>query len=85
MTREQHRINVTLDKDHATKLSRLAKRTYLQEGALARSLLSQALDEADPLDQQMAVILDSIPGAWESAQQGLREVRAGKGIPLEDL
>lgn len=42
------RINVTLDEEHAGKLARLAERTHVQEGTLARSLLSTALDDADP-------------------------------------
>jgi Na+-translocating ferredoxin:NAD+ oxidoreductase RNF subunit RnfB len=42
------RINVTLDDEHAGKLARLAERTHVQEGTLARSLLSTALDDADP-------------------------------------
>jgi hypothetical protein len=31
------------------------------------------------------MLLDSIPGAPERAQVGSREVRAGKGIPIEDV
>ncbi|MBS1885970.1 MAG: hypothetical protein JSU06_02170 [Actinobacteria bacterium] len=42
------RINVTLDEAHAEKLARLAERTHVQEGTLARSLLCTALDDADP-------------------------------------
>lgn len=38
-------INVTLDDEHAAKLARLAERTHVQEGTLARSLLSTPLDE----------------------------------------
>ena len=46
MAREPNaRLNVTLDAQYAEKLSRLAERTHTQEGTLARSLLSQALDE----------------------------------------
>jgi hypothetical protein len=47
MTRPQRRLNVTLDEEHAMKLSRLAERTQMQEGTLARSLLSRAIDQAD--------------------------------------
>jgi hypothetical protein len=42
------RVNVTLDELHAEKLRRLAERTHVNEGTIARSLLSSALDEADP-------------------------------------
>lgn len=38
---------MTLDGERAAKLARLAERTHLQEGTLARSLLSQAIDDAD--------------------------------------
>jgi len=41
------RVNVTLDPERAEKLAKLAERTHEQEGTLARSLLSQALDEAE--------------------------------------
>src|SRR3954447_16884309 len=34
------RINVTLDAEYASKLSRLAERMHVQEGTLAKSLLS---------------------------------------------
>ena len=42
------RINVSLDEEYAAKLSRLADRMHVQEGTLAKSLLSSALDQADP-------------------------------------
>lgn len=56
--------NVTLDDEHAAKLARLADRTHVQEGTLARSLLSTALDDADPDAARITEILDAIPGAW---------------------
>jgi len=83
--RVQRRINVSLDEEYAVKLSRLAERTHVQEGTLARSLLSQALDDAGPDARTIARILDGIPGAWEDAQQGLRDARAGRTVDLEDL
>ena len=75
---------MTLDGDYAAKLAQLAERTHVQEGTLARSLLSQALDDAEPAAEDITALLDRIPGAFEDAQRGLREVRAGKGIRLED-
>ena len=48
MERPAHRLNVTLDPEHAARLARLAERTHVQEGTLARSLLSVAIEEADP-------------------------------------
>ena len=48
MERSGHRLNVTLDPEHAARLAQLAERTHVQEGTLARSLLSMAIEEADP-------------------------------------
>jgi hypothetical protein len=80
-----NRLNVTLDAERAAKLALLAERTRTQEGTLARSLLSHAIDEAD-LDPRHAVdLLDGIPGAFERAQLGLEQARAGKTINLDEL
>lgn len=79
------RINVTLDDKHAGKLARLAARTHVQEGTLARSLLSTALDDADPDAARITEILDAIPGAWERTQEGLAQAARGEGTPLDDL
>ena len=85
MARGRHRLNVTLDDEHAAKLTRLAERTHTQEGTLARSLLSNALDEADPDARHVAELLDRIPGAYERAQLGLEQARSNRTIPLDDL
>jgi hypothetical protein len=85
VAREQTRINVTLEPEYAEKLAVLAERAHTQEGTLARSLLSQAIDEADIDARSIVEILDGIPGAFERAELGIEEIRAGKGIPLEDL
>jgi hypothetical protein len=79
------RINVTLDKEHAEKLAALADRSHVQEGTLARSLLSIAIDDADPEAQRITEILDAIPGAWERTQEGLEQARRGETVPLSDL
>lgn len=79
------RFNVQLDEVRATKLRALAERTHVNPGTLARSLLSTALDEADPDPDSVVDLLDSIPGAFDRAQEGLREIRAGKEIPLDEL
>ena len=80
-----NRINVLLDDEHAAKLYAIAERTYLQPGAVARSLLSVALDQANPDAATITAILDSIPGAWESVHRGEADYAAGRFIPLEDL
>ena len=85
MARGQTRINVTLEPEYAEKLAVLAERAHTQEGTLARSLLSQAIDEADIDARSIVEILDGIPGAFERAELGIDEIRAGKGIPLADL
>jgi hypothetical protein len=78
-------VNVTLDESHAQKLALLAARTHIQEGTLARSLLSTALDEADPSAARVTQILESIPGAWERTQEGLAQAARGEGKRLDEL
>jgi predicted transcriptional regulator len=85
MSNTPSRVNVILDDEHALKLRRLAERTHTNPGTIARSLLSTALEEADPDPRDVAALLDGIPGAFESAQRGLAEARAGRGTPLGDL
>jgi len=82
---QSNRINVLLDDEHAARLHRLAARTYLNPGTLARSLLSTALDQADPDPATISSLLDSIPGAWDRAQEGLADIAAGRLIPLDEL
>jgi hypothetical protein len=79
------RLNITLDAEHAAKLARLAERVHVQEGTLARSLLSTALDEADPDARTVTEVLDAIPGAWERANLGLQQARAGETQALDTL
>ena len=57
----------------------------MQEGTLARSLLTHAIDDAD-LDARNAVeLLDGIPGAFERARLGLEQARSGKTVSLDQL
>lgn len=85
MARPINRVNVVLDNERATKLHRLAERTHTNPGTIARSLLATALDEADPDARNVTELLDAIPGAFERAEEGRAEARAGAGTPLEDL
>ena len=85
MAERNRRINVTLEPDYARKLASLAERTHVQEGTLARSLLSSALDDANPDAARITEILDGIPGAWERTQEGLAQVARGEGTPLDEL
>jgi hypothetical protein len=85
VTASTSRLNVTLDPERAAKLARLAERTHTQEGTLARSLLSQAIDEADVDARHIVELLDGIPGAFERAQLGLEQARAGETIAVDEL
>jgi hypothetical protein len=85
MAKPSSRVNIVLSEEHALKLRRIAERTHTNPGTIARSLLSTALDGADPDPASITELLDQIPGAFESAEAGLAEIRAGQGIPLEDL
>jgi hypothetical protein len=80
-----HRLNVTLDGEHAAKLSRLAERTHVQEGTLARALLSMAIEDAEPDARNVVALLDGIDGAYERAVMGLARAQAGESIPLAEL
>lgn len=66
-------------------MSRLAERTHIQEGTLARSLLSTAIEEIDPDASNVTAVLDGIPGAHERARLGLASARAGETIGLDEL
>jgi hypothetical protein len=85
MADQSNRLNVTLDPEHAAKLARMAEQAYVQEGTLARSLLSRAIDEADIDAPAMVELLNGIPGALERAKLGREQARRGETIPLEDL
>ena len=54
------RINITLEDEQAEKLTRLAERMHVQPGTIARSLLSAALDEADPDARNVVELLDDL-------------------------
>ena len=79
------RINVSLDQEYAAKLSLLADRMHVQEGTLAKSLLSTALDQADPDAEHIVALLDAIPDAHVRTQEGIAQARRGEGIPLDQL
>ena len=79
------RLNITLDGEHASKLAQLAARVHVNEGTLARSLLSTAIDDADPDPGNVVALLDGIDGAYERAQIGLRQAAAGETVSLDDL
>lgn len=85
MKRSASRLNVTLDSEHAERLARMAERMHVQEGTLARSLLSTAIEEADPDARTITALLDGIPGAHDRTMQSLQSAREGRTIPLDQL
>ena len=82
---ESYRINVTLDGEYGARLTRLAQRAHVQEGTLARSLLSTAIDQADPNATNIVELLDGIDGAWDRVKRGMQDAREGRTIPLDEL
>jgi hypothetical protein len=85
MAKQECRINFTLEPDYARKLAGLAERTQVPEEKLATTLLTSALDAADPDAAHISETLDGIPGAWERAQEGLAQAARGEGTPLDEL
>ena len=79
------RLNLTLDEPHAAKLRALAEKTHLQEGTLARSLLSSALDHADLTAPTVVDVLNGIPGALERARLGSEDAHEGRTTDLADF
>jgi hypothetical protein len=78
-------LNVTLDAEHAERLASLAERIHVQEGTLARSLLTKALEDVDPDPVHVVALLDGIPGAFDRAMLGLERSREGHTIPVDNL
>lgn len=85
MNSDGRRINVSLGPEHARKLERLAARTHVNEGTLARSLLAQAIDETDIDAENIVALLDSIPGAFEQAAKAQADYEEGRTISLDEF
>jgi hypothetical protein len=79
------RLNVSLDEERSAKITRLADRAHVPDGTLARSLLSAAIDDADPDATTITQILEGVPGMAESIAEGQRHYRAGRFVELRDL
>jgi hypothetical protein len=79
------RLTITLDDQHAEKLVRLAERVHVPASTIARALLSKALEDADPDAQSVVERLDGIPAAYERAQLGQQQAKAGETVSLDDL
>jgi len=78
------RVNVTLEDEQAQKLLRLAERMHVQPGTVARSLLAQALDDADPDPRNVVALLDGIDVAYDRAQLGLQQARSAQTVALDE-
>jgi len=76
------RLNVTLAAEQSEKLRRIAKRAHVREGTLASSLLSHAIDDADPDAANVLALLDRIPGAWERIEAAVADARVGRTVPF---
>jgi hypothetical protein len=79
------RLNITVEDEQYERLARMAERMHLQPGTLARSLLLSALDDAALDAENVVRLLDGLPEAYERAELGRRQARAGETIPLKDL
>lgn len=83
--RLMERLNITLDDEQAEKLARIADRMHIQPGTIARSLLSSAIDDAEPDARNVAELLDGLPSAFVRAQLGREQAHAGDTIALDEL
>lgn len=81
----QRRINITLSAEHAEKLAMLANQSNLQEGTLARALLSTAIDEAPAGSATVSNLLLRIPGAMDRIRAGIDAADRGDVIPIDEL
>jgi hypothetical protein len=79
------RLNITMDDEQYERLARMAERMHLQPGTLARSLLLSALDDAALDAENVARLLDGLPGAYERAVLGRRQAEAGETVLLDNL
>ena len=79
------RLNVSLDEQRAAKRTRLAQRAQIPDGTLARSLLSTAIDDADPDPESITDILEGIPGLGDRLDEAETQVEAGAITELRDL
>lgn len=85
------RLNLTLDDEHAAMLTRLAERTHMQPGTIARSMLLTMLDRtveqevSERTPKDIVELLDGIEGAYERTQLARRQAAHGDVTPLDQL
>ena len=78
---DMERLDITLDNEQSAKLTQLAQRIACRPGYSPRSLLANALDEADPTHTDVVELLNGIPGAHERARLGLRAGQRRRDVP----
>ena len=76
---------IDLDDHEQAVLVRVAGGDPGDAQALARAVIADFLRGHEDDPQELADILDRIPGAWERAQEGNAQIDAGQGIPLAEL
>jgi hypothetical protein len=81
----KNRLNVSLTDEDWALLGQLADQTQVEPGTIARSLLSRAIEEANPDARHIVAVLDGIPGAFERAVESRRRGLAGETIDLDEL
>jgi hypothetical protein len=86
------RLELTIDDAHAVVLHELAKRSHVQAGTLAESMLVAALARtmARAEDRGSAgdvdALLNSIPGALSDHREGMRQIADGHaGHTLDEV
>ncbi len=89
------RLNLTLDDHYAEKLDRVASRAHLASGTLARSLLCEAIDQAEAATDEnsiakagataMTAILAAAPGFSQRFERGVADARASRTVSLDEL
>ncbi len=84
---EQTRIVVAtvLDEDTPLSLEELCRSVALEERELVALVEEGVLEPAGADPRHVVALLDGIPGAFERAQQGLKQARAGRTIDLDEL
>jgi hypothetical protein len=82
MTQNGDRLEVTLAREDRERLSRIAARTRVHERTIASSLLSRAIEDADPDADHVVDLLDRIPGAWKRIEAGIEDALSGRTTPF---
>lgn len=80
-----HKVTVSLDDNDAAMLAEEAGRINADENDFVSELVVEALHARSISGEEMASILDSIPGAFESHQRGKADFAAGRSTPIDEV